>query len=539
MKKYFLILILILSTAAFLRLNKLGLIPNGVTNDEAQYIYNSYSIWKTGRDVNGKFLPLSFQFDNSFSPVPIYLTAPFVGILGLSATTGRLPFAIAGIISVLCLYLIVESLTHNQRLALLSAWVMSISPWHIHMSRIAYDCTLALFFSVLGTLILLKSNKIWVVILGMLSFLLSFYSYHATKVFLIIYIPFLFWYLMKFQWKIYTNKFNLLISGLIIFGLILVSFWYVANFQIVTRQNIFLWNKMSTYQVIVDDERTKNTAPQILRTIFTNKITAMIANIRSNYLEAFSSQYLSIYGEVGGLSGIYGVMNHGAQYWFEGILAIFGVCYFLTLRYKNGFIFVIVSLILSPLSASFTVDRSYGARAIMFIPYFSLLIGGGIEYLLNLKQKYNKPVIIGLLSLYVVGFSFYIYQYYYRFPIYDAEGFFYSSKELVNKIISYSGKQVILVNSGDIFAQYVFHTKMDPNQAQIIIRDKSKIYNSNFKLIDGCIDTKGKIIKSISEIIPENTVYIVPADCHATFPTLNVIRDLGEPLRIKWKIYEM
>jgi hypothetical protein len=54
-------LLLVIFLAVLLRVWQLGNIPASITNDEAGYIYSSYSIWRTGHDVAGKLFPLSIN----------------------------------------------------------------------------------------------------------------------------------------------------------------------------------------------------------------------------------------------------------------------------------------------------------------------------------------------------------------------------------------------------------------------------------------------------------------------------------------------
>src|SRR5690242_18364453 len=124
----------ILVIAIAFRLFQLGTIPYGITNDNASYIYSAYSIWHTGKGIDGTFLPLSFNTDSSNSPVPIYLDAPFVGLMGVSPLSGRLPYALAGVGSVALLYGISLQLFKKKSIALLSAFVLAVSPWAIFMS---------------------------------------------------------------------------------------------------------------------------------------------------------------------------------------------------------------------------------------------------------------------------------------------------------------------------------------------------------------------------------------------------------------------
>ena len=54
-------LTLILLIAFILRFYKLGIVPDGLQQDETSIGYNAYSILKTGRDEHGVYLPQNFQ----------------------------------------------------------------------------------------------------------------------------------------------------------------------------------------------------------------------------------------------------------------------------------------------------------------------------------------------------------------------------------------------------------------------------------------------------------------------------------------------
>ena len=141
---------LILFGAFVLRVNQLNTIPVGMTDDEVRAVYSAYSLWNTGRDLTrGILLPVSFVLHNfSFTPVSIYATAPFVGILGLSPFSARLPFALAGVGVVFLTYLVVQRLLKNQTVAVIAAGVLAVNVWAIQLSRIAYESGFALLFSV-------------------------------------------------------------------------------------------------------------------------------------------------------------------------------------------------------------------------------------------------------------------------------------------------------------------------------------------------------------------------------------------------------
>jgi hypothetical protein len=76
----------ILALATLMRLFLLDSIPSGFNCDEAANGYGSYSILETLCDRYGKFLPPFFNIfgNDAREPIYIYLTVPFIKILGLN-----------------------------------------------------------------------------------------------------------------------------------------------------------------------------------------------------------------------------------------------------------------------------------------------------------------------------------------------------------------------------------------------------------------------------------------------------------------------
>ena len=142
MKKTFWILLVIIAITAGLRLYKLGDVPVSPDWDETALGYNAYSILKTGRDEYGTFLPLTIRsFDDYKPPLYVYLTVPSVALFGLSVWSTRLPSALMGILAVLGTYFLVKQLLKDKdnNIALLSSFLLAISPWHIQFSRVAFE----------------------------------------------------------------------------------------------------------------------------------------------------------------------------------------------------------------------------------------------------------------------------------------------------------------------------------------------------------------------------------------------------------------
>lgn len=537
-RKSTILLVIILLLAALLRVFLLGQMPIGVTNDEANYIYSAFSIWHTGHDIAGKFLPLSFNIDNSFSPVPVYLIAPFVGLFGMSAFVGRLPFAIAGVGSVLLVYLITKKLFNNSFIALASAFVMAVNPWHLQVSRIAYEAGLALFFILLGTYIFLRNQGKSTILWSLLPFLLGFYSYHGTKVFFIFFVPLLIWFGGK---ELFKRK-KELIAFVIGFFLICGSYILIAKMNHDTRQIVFFWNDAQKAAETVNWERSVNTAPHILKPLFNNKLMYYLRLTRENYFQIFSPQFLFLFGETGGLAPLYGTFFRGVFYMVELPFLIWGFFFLYNFTNKRVRNFLYIAILIAPLPSAFTFDRTYVMRSIMLLPLLSIVIGCGVYagYVSLAKRSTGIKRGIIVLSCLVYGFfvAGYVYQYYFRYRLYAAENWFGSSRDLAYVMMQkHTTNQILLANPGDVLIQYAFYRQLDPTMYQKVQNVPLPKTVDNITFLRGCIDTK-KVVFDPTTMLPPHSTYIVPDICHPETRPDATITDKADQKRVIWKIYQ-
>ncbi|OGH24750.1 MAG: hypothetical protein A3B47_00480 [Candidatus Levybacteria bacterium RIFCSPLOWO2_01_FULL_39_24] len=533
-------LALIIFLAAFLRLWKLGNVPSGIPDDEAYYVYNAYSIWYTGKDILGNFLPLSFNSHSSMSPVVIYVTAPFVGIMGLSAFSGRLPAALASIGSVFLLFLLVKNIFKDKRIALFSSLLFAISPWALQIGRGAIlDTDFALFFLLLGIYVFIARIDSRKFLWSLIPFAIAFYSYHATKVFFVFLIPVLIFF---FREKLLIRKKE---TAFFLIGclLLIISFLFIIKTQKVTRQdNVFLLNgPAATTQV--NWERQYNTAPWILRVIFSNKPLYYLKAIRENYLKAFSPEFLFLSGEGGTPSQIVNIYYRGELYIIELPLLLLGIYTLFKNKDKFSRNFLVTLLLISALPSTFTLDRNFVNRDIMMLPILLIIVACGLTYLLERVALYKKIYRYIFISVFVLIYLFlfigYLYQYYYRWTVYGSEAWGTSSKELVEFVSKVKGEyeNVYISNSyRNFLMQYAVFEKIDPRIVQKAWNTNPiKIYNITMLL--ECLNNGVGIVK---DFIPPKTLYIYSAsDCKysSSTPTARII-DKGELLHVIWDIYE-
>ncbi|HEX7017959.1 MAG TPA: hypothetical protein VF209_03575 [Patescibacteria group bacterium] len=198
---YGLVFICILVIAVFLRFYKLGQVPAGMTWDEAAIGYNGFAIWETRRDEWLQLLPVSFRsFGDYKAPLAIYVNGLFTLLFGLNLTAIRIPFALAGSLAVAGFGLLIRtlwretssknSLISAEAASLVGMSVIALSPWHLHFSRVGFESGMALaeilwavYF--LLSFFLIKHSKMVKnasLLLSVLLFALSFYTYHSAKI---------------------------------------------------------------------------------------------------------------------------------------------------------------------------------------------------------------------------------------------------------------------------------------------------------------------------------------------------------------------
>ncbi|MCJ7792948.1 MAG: glycosyltransferase family 39 protein [Candidatus Marinimicrobia bacterium] len=187
-RKNYLILVAIVLLAACLRLWGLGINPPSLAWDEAAWGYNAYSLGLTGRDEFGQFLPLDYleSFGDFKPPVYAYLAVLPVKILGLNEMSVRLPSALLGVLTVLFTYFLTKEIFKTKKtwLPLTAAFLLAISPWHMLLSRAAFEANVATFFLVAGVTFFLigVERRSWFLLPAAVSFALSFQTFNTTRI---------------------------------------------------------------------------------------------------------------------------------------------------------------------------------------------------------------------------------------------------------------------------------------------------------------------------------------------------------------------
>ena len=228
-KGYTLLLIIII--ASVLRLANIWSIPPGLYPDEAMNGNNAVEALETG---NYKvFYPENNGREGLFANIEV----PSVAILGNEPQALRIPSAVFGILTVLGVYFLTKELFGgNSKIALLAAFLLATSFWHINFSRIGFRAIMAPFFLVWASYYLflalrkLKEGKKTAALfiypaIGGLFFGLGFSSYIAYRI-----MPLIFLALVPFYWR--KKEFYAIGSMFLLFTIVAVlplALYFVHN----------------------------------------------------------------------------------------------------------------------------------------------------------------------------------------------------------------------------------------------------------------------------------------------------------------------
>ena len=221
----------ILIIGVLARIIWIGQVPGGIHQDEAYSGYEAYSLLKTGMDSHGYVNPVYFiSWGHGMNALYAYLTIPFIAIGGLSVYTIRIPQIILGCLTLPLFYLFVKKIA-NERLAVISMFLLAVNPWHIMLCRWGLEANLVPFFLLLGAYFavraLQENSKYYIP--AFIAFGLSLYCYAIMWVFVPLFLFLLLVYTVYLK-KIKVDRYMVTgIALLVLLALPLLLFLLINN----------------------------------------------------------------------------------------------------------------------------------------------------------------------------------------------------------------------------------------------------------------------------------------------------------------------
>ncbi len=484
MKKYILAGIIIL--AIVLRFWQLGEVPVSPDWDEAALGYNAYSILKTGRDEYGTFLPRTLRsFDDYKPPLYAYLAVPAVALFGLNTWAVRLPAAIMGVLAVIGTYALVIELFRQFHTkakkqisefsagasALLTAFLLSISPWHLQFSRIAFEANIGVTLNIWGLVAFFRGlvSLPWMAVSAFL-FGVSLYAYHSERVF----VPLLL-LVLSVLWRkeLFADRRRVMIG--IVIGLLTISplIPVILDKSSVTRlkgtstlsdQTGLLMRSVSK----LEDDRV---AGDRIGAIFDNRRFVYAKTLLDGYMSHFSLRWLFLTGD----NDRHHAPDNGLLYLWELPFLLWGI--FAVWRGGGRVGVALLSwALLAPVAASPTSETPHAIRTLVSLPLVQIFTAIGIMRCWSYILRYTTSargymryviVVLSLLAAGIAGFNTvsYFHMYYTHMNNEYSKFWQYGYKQAVEYAQAHKSEYDKIVVSTSLEQPhmfFLFYTKYDP-----------------------------------------------------------------------------
>ncbi len=477
MKKYILVLIIIF--AAFLRFYKIAEVPPSLYWDEASLGYNVYSILKTAKDEHGKFLPLTnfSAFGDYKPPGYIYATVPSIAVFGLSEFAIRFPSAFFGTLTVLLTFILAKKIFNNETIAYISSLFLAISPWHVNLSRAAFESNMALFFSTLGIYFFIKFAKdsSYFIFLSAASFLIAMYTFTGQRLFVPLVLILL---VLQFKKEVYKNLKVVAVASF--FALVL--FWPLFKFATQTIEGRLRFDEVSIFKDLTpinqSIEYRKRDNYSFVSNLIYNRRLFYLHEYLENYFDAFSPVFLFTKGDI---NPRFSTQLIGQLYPLDLLFVMAGL-YFL-IRKRNEYAFLIIGwLLVSPLGPATAKETPHALRMLHILPTFQLIGAFGLYHFLSSVK--SKKILIPVLSLALVAqLLFYLHSYYVHWPKTYSGEWQYGYKEAVKetqKRYNEFDNIVVTPNLGRPYIYFLLYMKFPPqkyHESARRIRDRFYFYD--------------------------------------------------------------
>ncbi len=424
MKKLILLFIVVL--AFFLRVYKVDEVPPSLYWDEASLGYNAYSIATTLHDEHGEFLPIQrfIAFGDYKPPGYISAAAASIKLFGLSEFSIRLPSVLAGTLLVVVCYFLVKELGLGKKSAFIASTILAISPWSLQMSRAAFEGNLATLFSGLGILFFLiavRTKSVPRYLLSSLFFAAAMYTFNSHRVFVPLIITALGLIYLK---DILNQKRKLIVFGLALIFLLAPLFPYLTTKESRLRFEEVSWTKDLT-PIELSNRRIETDGNTLLAKIIHNRRVIWGQEFLKHYFDHFKADFLFISGDI---NERLSTRTVGVLYLIELPFLLIGLYFLIKNKSKTAAI-LFAWLILSPVPAAMARETPHALRFLNVLPVFQIITAVGIG--LALKIKYLKFIIP---ALYLLSFSYYIFDYYNFYPTRSAGYWQYGYKEAVKEV---------------------------------------------------------------------------------------------------------
>jgi 4-amino-4-deoxy-L-arabinose transferase-like glycosyltransferase len=488
------ILLLIILLAGFLRFYQLGSNPPFLTWDEVAWGYNAYSLGIDGKDEFGRFLPYDYfeSFGDFKPPVYAYLTVLPIKIWGLNAFAVRFPSAFFGTLTVLITFFLVRRLFQKTKksaiknyadtIAVLSSFILAVSPWHIMLSRAAFEANIATFLLVTGVWLFLEGiqKRHFCLIFSAISFALSFYTFNTPR----IVAPLLLFGLFIAFWKQLIGIKKITIIAVIVgFLLLLPTAKFLLSPQARLRfQEVNIFSDINVINTSNQEILNDNNA--VWSKIIHNRRYQYGVNFVRHYVDNLSFKFLFLTGDS---NPKFSTQNIGQMLLWELPFFIAGIIFLIRKREGNWWI-IPFWLFVGIIPAATARETPHALRIEATLPTFQILVAYGVinSYIFfkeKLAKFQGKKLFVSCLILIILfNLLFFVEEYFVHYAKQFSNNWQYGYKDAISYAKKAEGTYDAIYFTQALGRPYIylmFYDKIHPD----VFRKEATVQRDTFGFV--------------------------------------------------------
>lgn len=423
--------------------------------DERDTLLTQHALARTGHDLYGNRLPVSFDGISPHAPVlAMYYGVPFFAFgYPLSVAWGRfmylLPFSIVPVL----VFEILFAITKRKGLAAVAAAIFSFSPWVYHVSRLALEINIAFPLFLAAVLSQIKRNHT----ASFLFYGLAFFTYQGIRP--LIPAAFLYFEFFRGFGKDAKTKLAALSAVFLVFfaAMLLAASYMEGNLAARGTSEIVFF----ATERIAKEVDAARTPPLFLSGIFNNKATVMSDYIAKNLLRGFDPSYL--FG-TGDQIPIYSNSVTGQFYPVMFLFLIGGIMELGKLRHREWFEAAGIALLGLIPSLINIYSTTFSIRSLFSGIGLSFLMAAGIFAARSFLQRKKTSLAYAVYGLLVLVACFQTVDFLYKYatvrPKNQSELYNEKERKLSRYLVSSDGPHRILLEQPfPYYLSYAFINK--------------------------------------------------------------------------------
>lgn len=464
--KSYVFLALIVFLAAFLRFYQIGSNPPSLTWDEAAWGYNAYSLGLDGKDEFGKFLPYTHleSFGDYKPPLYAYLAIVPIKMFGLNEFATRFPSAFLGTLVVLLTYFLVKRIFWKSdsadAYALSASFFLTISPWHILLSRAAFEANIASFFIIFGVWAFLAGvqEKKYYLILSAISFALTFYIFNTARIVSPILVLLL---AVVFRKRLFEMKKVTITSAVIGFLVFLPILSFLFTPQAGLRfQEVNIFSDKGV--VAASNWEISHDNNAFWSKIIHNRRLLFAAEYLKHYFDNLNPGFLFITGDG---NSKFSTQTVGQMYLWDLPFFIAGI-FLLFRRKEKSWWLVPLWILIGIIPSALARETPHALRIESSLPTFQILAAYGFVQFLGFLKYRKKAIVICLAALLFLNFVYFFHDYVSNYKFDYSRDWQYGYEQSIDyvKSVEKNYDYIQVTNYlGRPYIYYLFYTKTNPH----------------------------------------------------------------------------